>query len=243
MRMISDCGPNEIGIAAVELIHQIPGRSRFRVPALRRDGRMAFFLQRELLGCTGIRQVAVSTLTATVLVQVAPGRSAESIADVIRELMAQGTPEILAQYAPPDGQTHGWVEKTLQPWHTLSGDDVVRHFDSSEHTGLSSAVVIERRSFFGDNRLPGTASRSLPAIWKSQVTSLPVVLTGVAALLAVLTGGVVEGVLALTIALLNAAIGAFQRKPLRTHPRCGPRIRRFKSWGVPQRPARGRFLR
>jgi P-type Ca2+ transporter type 2C len=208
MRMTADRERIEDGATRVELIHQISGRARFRVPALRKDRRAAFFLQRELLECPGIRQITVSAITATVLVRFVPGRPAAGIADWIRKVMAQATPQVLAEYAPADGQTGRWVEKTLQPWHTMGGKEILRHFDSSADEGLSAAVVEERRSFFGDNRLPGTASRSLPAIWKSQVTSLPVVLTGVAALLAGLTGGVAEGALALTIALLNAAIGA-----------------------------------
>ena len=107
----------------------------------------------------------------------------------------------------------------MQPWHIMGGDDVLRHFDSSAGDGLSSAVVDERRSFYGSNALPGTASRSLPAIWKSQVTCLPVVLTGVAALLSVLTGGMAEGALALD-----------DRTPQRRHRHAGPRTDPSASW-------------
>jgi len=207
MRMRADCELTEGEAAVVEVVHQIPGRARFRVPALRKDRRTVFFLQRELLECPGIRQVVVSPATAKVLVLFAAGLTATGVAGVIRTILAECTPGNLAEIVPAGGQGLLQEEKTLQPWHTMVGDDVLRHFDSSAGDGLNSAVVDERRSFFGSNTLPGTASRSLPAIWKSQVTCLPVVLTGVAALLSVLTGGMAEGALALMIALLNAAIG------------------------------------
>ncbi|MDO8943873.1 MAG: HAD-IC family P-type ATPase, partial [Desulfobacterales bacterium] len=207
--MTAGCELIEGGAAVVELIHQIPGRARFRVPALRKDRRMAFFLQGELLECPGIRQVMVSPATAKMLVLFATGRSAAGVAGAIRKILAECTPGNLAESVPAGGQSGRREEKTLQPWHTMGGDDVLRHFDSSAGDGLRNAVVDERRSLYVSNTLPGTASRSLPAIWKSQVTCLPVVLTGVAALLSVLTGGMAEGALALVIALLNAAIGTW----------------------------------
>lgn len=197
----------ESSTPAVEVIHHLSGRARFRVPALRVDQRVARYLEQRLPECAGIRQVAVSPTTAKVLVLYAPGRSAANIAGLIRNVMAEGTPEALAEYPFADAPRRRPEDKTLQPWHIMGVNDVLRHFDSSAGDGLSRAVVDERRSFYGSNLLPGTASRSLPAIWKSQVTCLPVVLTGVAALLSVLTGGMAEGALALMIALLNAAIG------------------------------------
>jgi Ca2+-transporting ATPase len=209
MQMRADCEPIEGEAAVVEVIHQIPGRVRVRVPALRKDRRTAFFLQRELLESPGIRQVVVSPATAKVLVLFAAGRSAAGVAGLIREILAAGTPDHLAEIAPTGGQRLLREEKTLLPWHTMGGGDVLQHFGSSAGSGLSSALVEERRSFYGGNRLPGTASRSLPAIWKAQLTCLPVVLTGVAAFLSVLAGGMAEGALALMIALLNAAIGTF----------------------------------
>jgi Ca2+-transporting ATPase len=205
--MTADGESIENGVAVVQLIHQTPGRARFRVPALRRDGRTAFFLRRELIKCQGVQQVAVSAVTATVLVQFAPGRSPASIRGKIRKMLAQATPEFLATTAAAVVQENASEDKSKLPWHTMRGDDVLGHFGSSVGEGLNPAAVDERRSFFGINALPGTASRSLPAIWKSQVTCLPVALTGAAALLSVLTGGLAEGALALLIALLNAGIG------------------------------------
>ena len=207
MRMTADCERIEDGAAPVKLIHKLPGRARFRVPALKSDGRAAFFLQRELMKYQGVRQVAVSAVTATVLVRFAPGRSPASLTGEIRKVLAEGTPEVLAAYPMAAVPKSAPEERSQLPWHTMPGEDVLRHFDSSAHTGLRSAVVDERQSFHGSNTLPGTASRSLPAIWKSQITCLPVALTGVAALLSLLTGGLAEGALALLIAILNAAIG------------------------------------
>jgi Ca2+-transporting ATPase len=191
----------------VEVIHEISGRARFKVPALREERRIAAYLERELRECAGIRQVTASPTTAKVLVRFTPGRSAASVADMIRKALQECTPDALAECALPGQPDALREEKTLQPWHAIGGDEVVRQIGTSATAGLSKAVADERRSFYGSNRLPGMASRSLLAIWQSQVTSLPVVLTGIAALLSALTGGMAEGALALMIALLNAAIG------------------------------------
>nr|MCU0605266.1 cation-transporting P-type ATPase [Desulfobacterales bacterium] len=195
--------------APAELIHQVPGRARFRVPALKGDGRAVRFLQRELLECPGVRQVAASVVTATVLVRFAPGRAVGEIGAEIRKVLAAATPAALAAVTAADARMSRAEEKTRRPWHAMGADAVLRHFTASARDGLSAAAAAERMAFFGRNTLPGTASRSLPAIWKSQITCLPVALTGAAALLAILTGGLAEGALALLIAGINAAIGTF----------------------------------
>ena len=62
----------ESSTPAVEVIHQLSGRARFRVPMLRMDQRVARYLERRLPECAGIRQVAVSPATGKVLVLFAP---------------------------------------------------------------------------------------------------------------------------------------------------------------------------
>ena len=205
--MTADSHKTEHDANLAELIHQVPGRARFRVPALRWDERRVWFLQRELLECPGVRQVAASGVTATVVVKFAPGRSAADIGAEVRKVLAEATPEALAACTPAGARTGRAAMKARRSWHTVDGDAVLRHFGTSALDGLSGAAVSERRAFYGGNTLPGTASRSLPAIGKSQITSLPVALTGIAALISILTGGLAEGAVALLIAGVNAAIG------------------------------------
>jgi Ca2+-transporting ATPase len=205
--MTTDSSKIEHNPASAEVIHQVPGRARFRVSALSKDHRTVCLLQRELLECPGVRQVTASAVTATVLVKFAPGRSVADIGAEIRKVLAEATPELLSACAAAGVRKSRVEEKTRQPWHTMEGGAVLRHFDASALEGLSGAVVSERKAFHGSNTLPGMASRSLPAIWKSQITCLPVALTGIAALISILTGGLAEGALALLIAGLNAAVG------------------------------------
>ena len=205
--MTTDSSKIEHDPASAELIHQIPGRARFRISALRRDERTACFLQRELLECHGVRQVAASAVTATVLVKYEPGRSAADIGAEVRKVLAEATPEALAVCVAAGARKVRAEEKARLPWHTLEGSAVLRLFDASALHGLSSSVVGERKALLGSNTLPGTATRSLPAILKSQITCLPVALTGIAALISILTGGLAEGAVALLIAGFNAAIG------------------------------------
>jgi Ca2+-transporting ATPase len=207
MGMTLNRGSVENSAQGVELIHQVPGRARFKVPALRTDRRMARFLERRLTEHAGIRQPAVSSVTATVLVHYAPGRPPEKTAETISRIVAEATQESLNEIRPAAEETQPDVEKFQRPWHAMDADEVLRQVDSNAGRGLSKVAVAERQAYFGENLLPGTASRSLPAIWKSQVTSLPVALTALAAGLSLLTGAIAEGAVVLMIALVNLAIG------------------------------------
>jgi Ca2+-transporting ATPase len=195
------------GGVLVEVIHELPGRARFRVPELKNDRPRSEYLQRALLQCEGIRQVAVSSATAKVLVRFAPGHSPAHVGGAIRGILEACTPEALAECAAAGIPLRLREERTLPAWHAVEADEVLRRFGTSAERGLGPARVERLRAFHGDNRLPGTAARSLPRIWKSQVTSLPVALTALAAGLSLLTGGLAEGALVLAVALLNAALG------------------------------------
>jgi Ca2+-transporting ATPase len=195
--------------AAVELIHRLPERARFRVAGLKGDLHRARFLEQALGERAGIRRAAASPVTSTVLIRFAPGRPVEEVAAAIREAMAAELPEGQPAFTAPEGAARRPGKGWPPPWAMLSAAEVLRRFELSAEAGLSPEAVAERRRLYGSNRLPAMAPRDLPAIWKSQVTSLPVVLTAAAALLSLLSGALAEGALALAIVALNAAIGAF----------------------------------
>ncbi|MBN1104548.1 MAG: HAD-IC family P-type ATPase, partial [Deltaproteobacteria bacterium] len=99
------------------------------------------------------------------------------------------------------------VESPLS-WHIQSGDEVLQNLGASRVSGLSESAVLERRTTLGDNILPGALSRPFPEIVANQVKSLPVLLTGAAAGLSVITGNTAGGLFALGVALVNAAVGS-----------------------------------
>ncbi len=53
----------------LSVVHSLPGRTRFRVPRLCGDARTAAAIEETLQGIEGVRSVAVSHISATVLVE------------------------------------------------------------------------------------------------------------------------------------------------------------------------------
>jgi magnesium-transporting ATPase (P-type) len=86
-------------------------------------------------------------------------------------------------------------------WHMAGPDQVLKHFQVSTTTGLSKETALRRLMTSGTNALPAMLPRSFPEILAAQVKSMPVLLILAAAGLSVLTGGVAEGVIAMSVAI------------------------------------------
>src|SRR5258707_896228 len=107
--------------------------------------------------------------------------------------------------APP------WAHEA--PWHVLSRASIIRRLQSSPITGLTTADARARLAWLGPNRVPAVPGKSTGQIVLEQLTSMPVLLLGVAAALSVLTGGLVDAVVILAVVLLNTGIGSIMESP------------------------------
>ena len=87
-------------------------------------------------------------------------------------------------------------------WHTLSAADIARQLGANPDAGLGAAEAARRLMTLGDNSLPTPAPKSSLEILAGHVTSLPVLLLGVAAALSLGMGAVVDAV------IIGAVIGA-----------------------------------
>ena len=216
----------------IRLVHHLRGRSRFEVSGLRRSAPRARHLERELLRAPEITRASASPVTGRVLVFYAGKATVENVAFLIEEIWKKfsdphshdvpgGDVEDSALADPLDeghlreadrpGELEGWSARRLdapQAWHTMDPESVARHLGTSLSEGLSRASVLEHRARFGSNALPGMEPRSFTEILKSQAASLPVTLTGVAAGLTILTGGLLEGLVILGVAAVNLAVGS-----------------------------------
>ncbi len=171
---------------------------------MRKNPAAARVLEFRLRAVAEFRSVAVNPWSATVLVHTAPGGSAAAVEDTIRRLWQGGS---------VSGGEGFWasgsavLEESPVCWHSQRAQEVLRRMETRS-AGLSRRSVRERIAFFGANRLPAMASRSLPSILRSQLACAPVALSIAAALASLLAGGFAEGAVLLTIVALNAAIGA-----------------------------------
>ncbi len=216
----------------IRLVHHLRGRARFEVAGLRRSALHARHLERGLLRAPGITRASASPVTGRVLVFYAEHETAESVASLIQEIQKtfseagfhedlRDDAEVSERPGPFDGgrgreahspgQWERWAARRLEAgpaWHVMDPESVAGHLGTSFSEGLSAASVREHRARFGSNALPGMESRSFTEVLKNQASSLPVALTGVAAGLTILTGGLLEGLVILGVAAVNLGVGA-----------------------------------
>ena len=203
----------------ITVLHRLPGRVRLRVAGLYRNPAQKERIERHIVRQPGIRVVSANILTGTVLIQCDPAIGVEEVqARVVR---------ILAGVDEP-GQA-----QVQRPWHTMSVEDVAQILDTSPGQGLDPAVARRRLNEAGANVLPEIRRRSTFGMLIAQFSSLPVALLGVSAILSIATGGVADGVVILSVGLINAGIGFLpktgRRKP---SPVSAVAQNRLRAWFV-----------
>ncbi len=184
--------PTEV---VITVVHCLPGRVRLRVAGLYRNPAQKERIERRIARQPGIRAVSANILTGTVLIRCDPTTSVEEVeAQLVRILV--GVDEL----------DQAQVQR---PWHTLSVAEVAQILDTSPDQGLDPAVARRRLNEAGANVLPDIRRRSAFSMLIAQFSSLPVALLGVSAILSIATGGIADGVVILSVVLINAGIGFF----------------------------------
>jgi Ca2+-transporting ATPase len=197
----------------LEVAHDaIPGRIRFRHAALCGNLPLANRIQALLMGLPGIVSARVSPLTGSILVRLRMPATRSALADMIQSWIERGdsndndivatdrarSPAAPAALSPQGGEAGSW--------HALSPADVLRQLSARADQGLAASDVVARRLQHGLNELPRAEPRSAVAIFIDQLGSLPVLLLGASAGLSVLTGGLADAAVILSVILLNAGI-------------------------------------
>lgn len=91
-------------------------------------------------------------------------------------------------------------------WHVMAVEEIFG-IVRTDRAGLSEEEAALRQEQFGPNALPEPPRRSRLEILLSQVTSVPVAMLGVSALLSIATGGLADAAAILAVVLVNAGIG------------------------------------
>ncbi len=188
---------------SVVLVHALPGRFRFKIAGMRKNPAAARVLEFRLRAAAEFRSATANPWSATVLVYTAPGGSAAAVEDAIRRLWQESA----GPGGPSWASESAALEESPVSWHSQRAQDVLRRLETRS-AGLSRRSVRERLAFFGANRLPAMASRSLPSILRSQLACAPVALSIAAALASLFAGALAEGAVLLAIVALNTALGA-----------------------------------
>lgn len=181
---------------SVTVLHRTPGRLRLRIAGLYRNVTEQARLERALRGRAGVGTATASPLTGTLLVCFDRSLRHEDVERLVRRILG--------------GLDCGEDERRAQarhPWHLFDPTQTAALLESSAAAGLSAPLAAVRLAEYGPNRLPQAASRSPLSIMLEQFASLPVLLLGASALLSVIMGGLLDGVVILGVVALNAGIG------------------------------------
>ncbi len=100
-------------------------------------------------------------------------------------------------------------EQTIKPWHILESSSVLSLLGVDKSRGLSHEEANANLKKYGPNILPESVPRSGLSIFIDQFKSLPVALLGVAAGISIVTGGLLDAAIILSVITINAAIGYF----------------------------------
>ena len=233
---------------------ELAGRLRLRAPTLYRDRRRCEHVVAVLAKSAGVIRVEANPVTGSVLVRFKEPMSADALGRLIAKCARCAPPGPIAPAARPQakpGTSRRAAPKASQvaprppavpspaarvaaaapaegpPWHAFPADRVAARLGVSPDHGLAPGEVERRIAEHGPNVFKQAEPRSDLGIFLGQFNSLPVGLLGVAAAIAVATGGPVDAVVIGSVVLINAAIGfVTERQAERTIAalaRLGPR--------------------
>jgi Ca2+-transporting ATPase len=218
----------------VQAVHtSVPGRARYKVDGLYRSPKLKRYLEEELSRDEAVRLVSASHLTGNVLIYYDAGRSSDEIAETLNRLLpgmaseeeerrplsiAASTPDVPRKPLPPakkEGSPRVLRRRLgeagdagpISLWHLRSASDALALFQSDASSGLSAESYTENLKRFGPNLLPEAVPRSAWSIIAEQFRSLPVLLLGVAAGISVLTGGLADAAVIMSVVAINSVIG------------------------------------
>ncbi len=190
--------PHPTAPSAVKIVFvAVRGRARLHVAGIRGRPACAARLQTRLAGAHGVRQAYASATTGNVLVLF------DAAKIDLRSLIAAVTGHAAAAR---NGDARA-LTRVDGVWHTLSASDVARRLGADPSGGLDAAEAVRRLAALGDNCLPTPAPKSSLEIIAGHVSSLPVLLLGVAAALSLGMGAVVDAVVIGAVIAANGAVG------------------------------------
>ena len=102
------------------------------------------------------------------------------------------------------------AKQTQPSWHQLPMEEVLKQLASSQTTGLNKSAVAERLNRYGYNRLKEKPPRSSWLLFLSQFKSFLILMLVAAAILATAIGDFKDGIVILTVVIINALLGFYQ---------------------------------
>jgi len=222
----------------VECVHALKGRARFSIDGLQGSELLKSFLEKKLPENSVITSASASPLTGNVLVLFDRKESISAVASIIETNLAEfrGNREEQRQehkepLRPDIGDSSfsifRWLKNSIlngekvalrrwkqrsQSWHSMDADSVLAFHGTSRESGLSADRAEEKLLEQGRNILPAPVPRSILLLAFEQINAMPIVSVGLAASISLLTGGVGEAMVAVTVVIINGVVGYMTEK-------------------------------
>ncbi|MFH1112890.1 MAG: HAD-IC family P-type ATPase [Pseudomonadota bacterium] len=217
-----------------EIHNAVKGRIRYKVQGLYRSETLKRDLESRLLNEEDITHASAGLLTGNILVVFDPQCNPRKIASIIESVAVacfqrRGKPVPDAASRTRDqrmddkrdwskGEKTGSVrlrtpvvaasrEQRTEIWHLMEAGTVLDMMNSSPKTGLTKETAAESLKNYGLNVVPERGARSKLGMFIDQFLSVPVYLLAGAAGLSLLTGGVIDAAVIMSVVGLNAVIG------------------------------------
>lgn len=192
----------------IRILHRLPGRARIKVPSLYRSPARKREIEQRMQREREVTGVSANFLTATVLIYF---RREEALPSLLSRLESQfgGQPGSArgAGESPPD-PTGSSVETAIgvSVWYRMDAVAVIAAFETHPVLGLSAEEADRRLERYGRNLYSRLKARSLTAVVKEFLTSVPMLFLSIGGGLALAKGKIIEAGLTLAIFALNAGI-------------------------------------
>ena len=132
-----------------------------------------------------------------------------SIPALLYSLPVFGATATSAQQAPISESVQS---QNIESWHLTDVNELMLQLDTTVDSGLNHGEADQRLQRYGPNSLTAAAARSDLAIFLSQFNSAPVYMLGGSAVVAIVTGGIIDAIVILGVVLINALIGFFTER-------------------------------
>ncbi|MGK7916927.1 MAG: cation-translocating P-type ATPase [Prochloraceae cyanobacterium] len=196
----------------VQMLHnRVEGRVRYKVRGLQQSGNLQQYLTFRLSGEPGIDLVRTNSWTDNVLIlfnkELNQNEIASLIATIVQEYRQQ-SPEatkLMQNWSQTRSQQSQLLP--LESWHLQETEAILTELETCSKSGLSIERVQHNLQQYGANVITESQPRSGLSIFIDYFKSIPVALLTLAAVLSIVTGGIIDAGVIMGVVVINAILG------------------------------------
>ena len=197
----------------VQILHdRVEGRVRFKVRGLQQSENLQQYLKVRLSSEPGIDFVRINSWTGNVLILFTKEqKQIEEITSLVETIVQeyrqqpQTAIKLMPNWSPTASKSSQLLP--LESWHLQETETILTDLETSRKSGLSLAKVQDNLQQYGANVIVESQPRSGLSIFIDYFKSIPVALLTLAAVLSIVTGGIIDAGVIMGVVTINAILG------------------------------------